>query len=89
MNLADEKKITTDTYGVDAPLGVEKLAGDGKPVKHLEHVEGQTTEQEWQNILQDAIDSEAQERALGWKKALKLYPQACFWSFAISLCIVM
>lgn len=82
MNVADEKKINSDTYGVEA-------AKVGAPLKHLEHVEGQTSEIEWQHILQDAIDSEAQERALGWKRALKLYPQACFWSFAISLCIVM
>lgn len=82
MNVADEKRINADTFGVEA-------AKNEAPLKHLEHVEGQTTEQEWQHILQDAIDSEAQERALGWKRALKLYPQACFWSFAISLCIVM
>lgn len=89
MNVSDDKKINNDAYGVEVASGNEKASGNGVPIKHLEHVEGLTTEQEWQHILQDAIDSEAQERALGWKKALKLYPKACFWSFAISLCIVM
>lgn len=90
MSQADEKKVNDDDYGVEIASGIQKQAVlPATGVKHLEHVGDGTSEQEWQQILQDAIESEAQERALGWKQALKLYPQACFWSFAISLCIVM
>jgi hypothetical protein len=90
MNGTEDKKINVDDYGVEVASGTEKqTTPPTSTVKHLEHLEGGTSEQEWHQILQDAIESEAQERALSWKQALKLYPQACFWSFAISLCIVM
>lgn len=85
----DKKGAGHDEFGVEAAAGHEKGIDGSTHIKHLEHTAGITTDSEWQQILQDAIESEAQERALGWKAALKLYPQACFWSFAISLCIVM
>lgn len=90
MGDSKDNKVNDVDYGVEVASSNEKgTVSPNKAVKHLEHLEGGTSDQEWHQILQDAIESEAQERALGWKQALKLYPQACFWSFAISLCIVM
>lgn len=76
--LADNEK--------DAIVSVQHNSG---PAVHLEHVDGLTSEGEWKQLLEDAIHAEANERAMGWRLAFKRYPKAVFWSFAISLCIVM
>lgn len=44
---------------------------------------------QWDQLLQDAIRAEQTERAMGIRHAFKRYPKSVFWSFAISLCIVM
>lgn len=67
----------------------DTIVGVTTQVHHLEHVDGLTTEGEWKQLLDDAIQAEAAERAMGWREAFKRYPKSVFWSFAISLCIVM
>ena len=67
----------------DVHYGVESA-----PVK-LENVEGEKNNLEWAQLLQDAIEAEGVERGQGWRQAFRDYPQSIFWSFAISLCIIM
>ncbi|ORX36696.1 alpha-glucoside:hydrogen symporter [Kockovaella imperatae] len=50
---------------------------------------GEKNTVEWAQLIQDAIAAERQEREQGWRQAFKDYPQSIFWSFAISLCIIM
>lgn len=60
----------------------------GVDAVHLEH-RGDTSKAEWQQLITDAIEAEAVERSMGVRAAFKRYPKSVFWSFAISLCIVM
>ena len=43
----------------------------------------------WKNVVQDAIQAEVEERSMTVRQAFRLYPKAVFWSFAISLCLIM
>jgi hypothetical protein len=71
-----------DVHHIEVPSS----AGGGV---HLENVEGGTSGVEWKHIVSDAITAESAERQQTLRDALKNYPKAIFWSFAISLCIVM
>ena len=66
-----------------------ELASEIQQLHHLENVDGSKSTADWNLLLQDAIEAEQAEKALGWKAGVKQYPKAIFWSFAISLCIVM
>jgi hypothetical protein len=83
-----EDKKTADNYGIDV-VHSEKVAPGAGGAHHLENVDGMSSGAEWKQIIEDAIESEGQERGLGWRQAIKQYPKAIFWSVAISLCIVM
>ena len=48
-----------------------------------------TSATNWKDILEAAIRGEAVERTLTWQEALGPYARSIFWSFGISLCIVM
>jgi len=82
--------MSGEKYNVEKIDQIAELSvsGAGQPV-HLENVEGTTNGDEWKQLLEDAIQAEASERTLGIKAAFRKYPQSVFWSFAISLCIVM
>lgn len=54
-------------------------------INHLEKV--QTNTPEWANLRDDAIRAEETERNMTLMEGLRNYPNAVFWSFAISLCI--
>ena len=82
MSKFDEKGDVT------RPEELEISSGAAAHIK-LENISGERTEGEWAQLLEDAIAAEAAERALGWKRAFRDYPKSIFWSFAISLCIVM
>ena len=78
------------------PSQVEKNADVGQidmlekeGAVHLEHVQGLTSVKEWDQLRQDAITAESLERQITLRQAFKTYPTAIFWSFAISLCIIM
>jgi SP family general alpha glucoside:H+ symporter-like MFS transporter len=83
-----ETKKNDDQYGIDI-VHNEKATDNVDGAHHLENVEGVSSGTEWKHIIQDAIESEANERELNWRQAIKMYPKAIFWSIAISLCIVM
>lgn len=83
----DQEKVN-----VGQPINEKNIEGGTGQVLapvHLEHVDHITSETEWKHMLDDAIAGEANEKSLHWREALRLYPKATFWSFAISLCIVM
>ncbi|WVQ69635.1 uncharacterized protein L199_007855 [Kwoniella botswanensis] len=69
-----------------------KVDNDDKGMReqaiHLEHA-GDATFEQWDQLRQDAMAAEELEQSMGIKEALRVYPQAAFWSFAISLCIIM
>lgn len=52
---------------------------------HLEKVN--TNNGDWQALREDAMRAEETERSMGLMEGLRNYPNAVFWSFAISLCI--
>jgi SP family general alpha glucoside:H+ symporter-like MFS transporter len=62
----------------------EKATGDAaaQPSKHT------TSALDVVNLV-EASDATQQEHALGFIQAVKLYPKACFWSFIVSLVIIM
>ena len=66
---------------------IDQLEKEG--AVHLEHVQGLTSVKEWDQLRQDAIMAESLERQITLRQAFKTYPTAIFWSFAISLCIIM
>ncbi|OCF39724.1 MFS transporter, SP family, general alpha glucoside:H+ symporter [Kwoniella heveanensis CBS 569] len=85
MDANDDKRII-DTYASgDISKDVKDLE---QPVVHLEHA-GDATGKQWDQLRQDAIAAEELEQSMNLREALRVYPQAAFWSFAISLCIVM
>lgn len=43
----------------------------------------------WEAVRTDAIEAEAAEHTLTVRESLKQYPTAVFWSFAMSLVIIM
>ncbi|KAL1408644.1 hypothetical protein Q8F55_005457 [Vanrija albida] len=67
-----------------APSDDEKYAEKGD-VMHLD----QPTSAEATQIRNDAMEAEEAELKMGLVEGLKTYPTAVFWSFAISLLIVM
>lgn len=62
---------------------------DRRPSKmdfnHLEKVPTNTPE--WNDLRDDAMRAEENEKSMGLVEGLRNYPNAVFWSFAISLCI--
>ncbi|CAK9783938.1 unnamed protein product [Cutaneotrichosporon oleaginosum] len=64
---------------------------DRRPSKmdfnHLEKVPTNTPE--WNDLRDDAMRAEENEKSMGLVEGLRNYPNAVFWSFAISLCIIM
>ena len=85
--MADKIEVSQFENATVVPGEKDGIAVDGPA--HLEHVAGDISQGEWKHMLQDAIEGEASERSLNWREAFRLYPKATFWSFAISLCIVM
>lgn len=83
MSFPTEKKVNSD----EVHVGAAHEKGGG--IVHLEGKGDLTSAGEWDQILQDAITAEHAERELGVRAAFKLYPKAIFWSFVVSLCIVM
>jgi hypothetical protein len=55
---------------------------------YSENVEGGTNMARLTD-LEGAVNAEAAEQAMTFKEAIRDYPNAVFWSFAISLCIIM
>ncbi|ORX41087.1 alpha-glucoside:hydrogen symporter [Kockovaella imperatae] len=43
----------------------------------------------WKHVVDEAIGAEVEERSMTVREAFKLYPKAVFWSFAISLTLIM
>lgn len=43
----------------------------------------------WDAVRADAIEAEAAEHTLSVRESLRQYPMAVFWSFAMSLVIIM
>jgi SP family general alpha glucoside:H+ symporter-like MFS transporter len=60
----------------------EKFADE--KIDHLED-----SNEKWNELRKDAMRAEENEMSMGLFEALRTYPTAAFWSFAISLCIVM
>jgi SP family general alpha glucoside:H+ symporter-like MFS transporter len=56
---------------------------------HVEHMDGLKNAEGWDQLRADAIAAEEAEHALTLKESFKLYPTAIFWSFAMSLVIIM
>lgn len=54
---------------------------------HLEHQHDGVTSK--QQVLDDAIKAGEVERSLTFRQAIKLYHKSVFWSFAVSLVIIM
>ena len=44
---------------------------------------------EWRTIIEDAKLGSAAEHEMSARSAFKLYRKACFWSFVVSMCVVM
>lgn len=62
-----------------------EVVGAKGDINHLEKI--QTNTPEWNNLREDAMRAEENERNMGLMDGLRNYPSAVFWSFAISLCI--
>ncbi|BEI85680.1 hypothetical protein CcaverHIS002_0510810 [Cutaneotrichosporon cavernicola] len=56
---------------------------------HLEHMDNLKKTDGWDQLRADAIEGEEAEQALTLRESFKLYPTAIFWSFAMSLVIIM
>jgi len=65
-------------------MSQEKLDMEKKQVAHIDDANA-----EWNELRNDAMRAEENEMSMGLFEALRTYPTAAFWSFAISLCIVM
>ena len=70
---------------------VENFAKELAPgmVEDNRSVENDPTSANWKTVLEAAIRGEAMERTLTWREALKIYGKSIFWSFTVSLCVVM
>jgi hypothetical protein len=84
----DDKKdplpITSTNYVLDA--GEQKVIAPND--QRLEDVEA--NEDLYTLIDRNgAIRAEAKEHGMTFTEGVRLYPRAIFWSFAISLCIIM
>ncbi|WOO80240.1 Maltose permease MAL31 [Vanrija pseudolonga] len=76
MSSNDEKAVATDTKPFTENVHIEQMP-------QLKHADG------WDQLRQDAIDAEEAETNMGLWESLRTYPTAVFWSFAISLVIIM
>lgn len=76
MSSNDEKAVTADTKPFTENVHIEQMP-------QLKHADG------WDQLRQDAIDAEEAETNMGLWESLRTYPTAVFWSFAISLVIIM
>lgn len=64
----------------------------GKPFAHdvqLEHMDDLKVAEGWNQVREDAIAAEEAEHQISLREAFRLYPTAIFWSFAMSLVIIM
>lgn len=57
-------------------------------IEQLEHAL-HNNKDDWDTIVAEAQDATNEEHELTTLQALKLYPRACFWSFIISMTVVM
>lgn len=63
----------------------EKVVGD---IEHLDNLDiKKGDDAEWASVCEGAADAEEAERSMTFVQAIRAYPQAAFWSFAISMCI--
>lgn len=56
---------------------------------HVEHMGELKGADGWDQLRADAIAAEEAEHAISLRESFKLYPTAIFWSFAMSLVIIM
>lgn len=81
---ASTEKKTTDIHLELTPAITDPtLKGDALSAA------GAVAAGKWSVLREDAIAAEEAERNLSVKDSLRLYPRAVFWSFSISLCIIM
>jgi len=76
---------------VETYADVEKKYDDTDHIEtapHLNSLEGGHKRDELTD-KQGAIAAELAEQSMTFKEAIRDYPNAVFWSFAISLCIIM
>lgn len=85
MNLNEEKNV--EAFTLDSEDNKDGKDFD-KSIVHLENA-GAANSQQWDQLRLDAMAAEELEHSMGLKQALRVYPKAAFWSFSISLCIVM
>ncbi|OWZ28479.1 MFS transporter, SP family, general alpha glucoside:H+ symporter [Cryptococcus neoformans Tu259-1] len=85
MNLNKEKNV--EAFTLDSEDNKDGKDFD-KSIVHLENA-GAANSQQWDQLRLDAMAAEELEHSMGLKQALRVYPKAAFWSFSISLCIVM
>jgi SP family general alpha glucoside:H+ symporter-like MFS transporter len=57
----------------------------GHEVRQVEDMD----KDDWNHVREEAIAAEEAEHHLSLREAFKLYPTAIFWSFSISLVIIM
>lgn len=55
----------------------------------VDQVEYAGGKEDWGTIIEEAKQATEEEHELTTVQALKLYPKACFWSFVISMCVIM
>lgn len=86
MDLNEEKNV--EAFTLDSE-GNKDGKDFGKSIVHLENAGAANSQQQWDQLRLDAMAAEELEHSMGLKQALRVYPKAAFWSFSISLCIVM
>lgn len=81
---------------VTADYSSEKLNFDGGEAGksftqnvHVEHMDNLKAADGWDQLRADAIAAEEAEHSLTLGESFRLYPTAIFWSFAMSLVIIM
>jgi len=61
----------------------------GKAFTNDVQIEEMDVKDGWNQLREDAIAAEEAEHKIGLREAFRLYPTAIFWSFSISLVIIM
>jgi hypothetical protein len=62
---------------------------DAHPAPVLNKHDGTSPRLDEDTVLSNATAAEQEEKEMSPLRALRLYPKAVFWSWAISLCLVM
>lgn len=75
---------STDKVDLD-PEGAKSFSHN----VHVEDMGDLKAAEGWDQLRADAIAAEEAEHALSLRESFRLYPTAIFWSFAISLVIIM